>query len=100
MFLKYLNLLLPPLDADVVKDGPDDDVFWCICSGPQGLQYGIFLLNYPEDVFCGYCPDLREPGVEFNLALVKGLSVGVWIHETLLKGTLSPLPQGIDTADQ
>jgi hypothetical protein len=71
MFLKYINLLLPPLDADVVEDGPDDDffvsLFWA--SG-----YGIFLLNYPEDVFYEYCPDLREPGVEFSLALFKGYS--------------------------
>jgi hypothetical protein len=87
------------LIADVVEDGPDDDIFGA-CNGPQGLQYGIFLLNYPKDVFCGYCPDLRDPCVEFSLALDKGLSVGVWIHETLLKSTLSPLPPGIATAAQ
>ena len=87
-FIASLILLLPPPDAHVVEDGADDDDFpgaWVMCS--QALQYGIFLLHYPEDVLSGDRPDLREQGVEFRLGRVdKGLPVGLWLHENVADG--------------
>jgi hypothetical protein len=48
MFLKYLNLLLPPLDADVVEDGPDDGVFGAFVLGLRVFSMGYFFLIIPK----------------------------------------------------
>jgi len=48
MFLKYLNLLLPPLDADVVEDGLDDDVFGAFVLGLRVFSMGYFFLIIPK----------------------------------------------------